>query len=587
MLKCRWAVLFLAGCLLPVWGTPSLAQKKGKEPSAEFTRDNPKVRAAFREVVAKASPSTLRVLCDGKETALGVVVGPDGWILTKASDLHGKVSCRLKDGREFPARVVGWEDKHDVALLKIEVASLPAVALAESKTAAVGHWVACAGPGPEPVAIGIVGVATRNLPPRPMLPTPPPNSGYLGVGLEPGDGGVRIMQVLPGTAAAQAGLKVGDLIISLNGKMVAVPEDFIGGVQKLKVGDQVTLKIRREKEKPELEIKATLGKRPPNRGDFQNIMGSELSKRRSGFPIVLQHDAVIKPVDCGSPLLDLDGRVIGINICRAGRTESWAIPGEVIKPLLVDLMAGKLPPPKMKELAATPPFGEQMAAAETVRQKLAKDLADATKKLADARGELAKQRLHAEALKLQLDKALGELKKYQAAPKSEPPSKVAGTPLASQADQVLNLMGQRLNVMATVARWKWGNRPIEDPKREEELLQQLVAQAREQKQDEAFTRHFFRGQMEAAKLLQRNLFIHWEKTKTPPFANVPDLTKSLRPEIDRISAELRRAVEPLRSRLGEPGLQQYLKQLADIILTGEGIDERVRAAALRVLQKEK
>ncbi len=75
-------------------------------------------------------------------------------------------------------------------------------------------------------------------------------------------------------------------------------------------------------------------------------MGSELSKRRDGFPVILQHDSVVKPADCGGPLVDLEGHVIGLNIARAGRVESHAVPSETIRPLLEDLMTGKMPPKK-------------------------------------------------------------------------------------------------------------------------------------------------------------------------------------------------------------------------------------------------
>lgn len=71
-------------------------------------------------------------------------------------------------------------------------------------------------------------------------------------------------------------------------------------------------------------------------------MGSELSNRITGYATILQHDGVIRPRDCGGPLVDLDGRVVGMNVCRAGRTESWAIPAEIIQPLLGDLMSGRL-----------------------------------------------------------------------------------------------------------------------------------------------------------------------------------------------------------------------------------------------------
>ena len=70
-------------------------------------------------------------------------------------------------------------------------------------------------------------------------------------------------------------------------------------------------------------------------------MGGELSGRRTGFPAVLQTDMVVEPKDCGGPVVDLDGKVLGINIARAGRVETWILPSENIRPLLDDLKAGK------------------------------------------------------------------------------------------------------------------------------------------------------------------------------------------------------------------------------------------------------
>ena len=114
-------------------------------------------------------------------------------------------------------------------------------------------------------------------------------------------------------------------------------DDFLGLLAKNKPGDDVKLKINREN--MEQDLKVTLGIRPgtkggKSRGDTQNNMGSKLSDRRAGFPIILQHDSVIKPHECGGPLVNLEGQVLGINIARAGRTESYAIPSEAVRPLL-------------------------------------------------------------------------------------------------------------------------------------------------------------------------------------------------------------------------------------------------------------
>jgi serine protease Do len=335
--------MLLAICLGLVVTATAQAQREGTK-SKPFLKTNPKFLEAFHGVVARASQSTLRVQCDGDDVALGTIVGVDGWVLTKASDLKGKIVCKLKDGRQFEARLVGVHEGHDLAMLKIDAAGLTPVIWRSSKDDPVGNWVACAGPGVEPVAVGVISVAARNVPP-PKFPNQrdPSASGYLGVGLEAADEGVKINEIMKDSAAAKAGLKVNDRVLSVSGKLVADVEALQKALQVYKPGDTVAVRIKRGDE--ELDVKAQLGKRPAGRADIQNNMGSELSKRRTGFPQILQHDSVVRPKDCGGPLVDLDGQVIGVNVCRWGRTETYAVPAEVIQPLLSDLMSGRLAPP--------------------------------------------------------------------------------------------------------------------------------------------------------------------------------------------------------------------------------------------------
>jgi serine protease Do len=327
--------------------SPTHAQWEGPR-TKPFLKTNSKFLAVFHEVVAQASRSTVRIQCNGDDVALGIVVGADGWVLTKASDLHGKVVCKLGEGREYDARIVGVHEGHDLAMLKIDARHLTPVKWRASTEDAVGDWVASAGPERRPLAVGVVSVAARKVPaPRFPVARDPFSSGYLGVSLEPADAGVKISQVMNGSAAAKAGIKMNDLVLAVAGKTISDPETLVKTLQGYKPGDVVAVRVKRGDE--ELDLKAELGKRPPGRVDFQNSMGGELSKRRTGFPNILQHDSVLKPRDCGGPLVDLDGRVIGMNICRAGRTESYAVPAEVIQPLLPDLMSGRLAPPPPKE----------------------------------------------------------------------------------------------------------------------------------------------------------------------------------------------------------------------------------------------
>ena len=67
--------------------------------------------SAFKPVVADASQSTVRVMSSGRDVALGTVVGADGWIVTKYSELREPLLCRLSDGKQLPAKMVGEDAK--------------------------------------------------------------------------------------------------------------------------------------------------------------------------------------------------------------------------------------------------------------------------------------------------------------------------------------------------------------------------------------------------------------------------------------------------------------------------------------------
>jgi S1-C subfamily serine protease len=60
--------------------------------------------------------------------------------------------------------------------------------------------------------------------------------------------------------------------------------------------------------------------------------------RLSGFDRVIQHDTVLDPDECGGPVLDTAGRVIGMNIARAGRVVSYSLPSSLILPEMVSML---------------------------------------------------------------------------------------------------------------------------------------------------------------------------------------------------------------------------------------------------------
>jgi len=57
-------------------------------------------------------------------------------------------------------------------------------------------------------------------------------------------------------------------------------------------------------------------------------MSGDFSARRDSFPMALQHDIDQNSRQTGGPLLNLEGKAVAINIARANRAESFAIPAK-------------------------------------------------------------------------------------------------------------------------------------------------------------------------------------------------------------------------------------------------------------------
>ena len=134
-------------------------------------------------------------------------------------------------------------------------------------------------------------------------------------------------------------------MLRLDGRELVETRDLIEPLRDANVGDTVDLLVERNGKRLTLPI--TLMHRPldlKDRTDFMNQMGNTLSRRRDGFDAVFQHDATIEPEQCGGPLVDLDGRLIGINIARAGRVESYALPLAEVVAALARLRASAPPP---------------------------------------------------------------------------------------------------------------------------------------------------------------------------------------------------------------------------------------------------
>ena len=99
----------------------------------------------------------------------GFIVSSDGYILTNTHVVANadEVTVRLTDRREFPAKVIGADERTDVAVIKINSNSLPTVKLGDPSKIKPGQWVLAIGSpfGFENSATaGIISATARSLP---------------------------------------------------------------------------------------------------------------------------------------------------------------------------------------------------------------------------------------------------------------------------------------------------------------------------------------------------------------------------------------------------------------------------------------
>jgi Do/DeqQ family serine protease len=106
----------------------------GENPTLEDLFQGPRDENAPRRTPRSSQP----VQSEGS----GFIVRADGYIYTNYHVLEGadRIDVKLKDGREFQAKVVGTDEKTDVAVIKIEAANLPVAQFADSDTVRVGQF---------------------------------------------------------------------------------------------------------------------------------------------------------------------------------------------------------------------------------------------------------------------------------------------------------------------------------------------------------------------------------------------------------------------------------------------------------------
>lgn len=308
----------------------------------QFAKFNDHLKQLLKAQVSDVARSTVEVFVDDNQepSAMGTVVEASGFVMTKASSLNGRVSCRLSSGRQVPAIVYGVDTTTDLALLRLQASNLPAIAwsVQSEKEAKEGYWVLSPDPDGELLSVGVVSVGARKI---------PPVIGFIGITMGEHKSGVPINFIVPGSAAERYGLQISDVITSVEDIDVEKREDIQAILRTKRPGDVVSMSIKRGD--VDLALQVILGNREEDspeaqRAITQNTMSGDISRRRDDFPMAFQHDSVLDPNDCGGPVVDLDGRVIGLNIARSGRVKSYALPMSLVADVFERLSTGQFSP---------------------------------------------------------------------------------------------------------------------------------------------------------------------------------------------------------------------------------------------------
>ena len=327
----------LSAALVAVAATLPPATLAQQSLESDYRMTGRAVVAAFEGPRSILQTSSAVIMNGRDEAGYGVVVSADGFILTKASEYEelGKPLVLIGRTKYEGVKLVVVDPTWDVALLKVEAKDLVPVAWAPTSDVPQGTWVIANGATTRTTRRAMAGIVSAKI-----REIPAAGGAALGIVLKQNSKKLEIAEVNEKSGAKEADLRKGDVLIEVEGSKVGQLTDLADVLKDRKAGSVVKVTFMRGKVKMTAEVrlsaKGDLFSEMANRND---LMSGAFSRRRSGFPRVMQHDILGNSSITGGPLLDLDGRCIGMNIARANRAESFAIPVEDLKAIAERLMA--------------------------------------------------------------------------------------------------------------------------------------------------------------------------------------------------------------------------------------------------------
>lgn len=309
---------------------PLLRPEEREAVEAQSERFNQLLGPALQE----AAKSTVRVWLGSNRLAYGTVVGDGSKVLTKWSEIirsPGALVVESGDGKTSAAKIGSVYAEEDLALLELEGVKFQAVKWSD-ELPKLGSFLAATQPDGRLAGFGVLSVQERKL--RDV------DQAFLGVvsQLGPNGNGVEVAEVSKHSGAEAAGIKPGDVIVKIGERKISGLMELRTALMPMEPGDKIDLWFRRGAKEKKVEV--LLGNRPKQSAQMEQRlahmerMGTEVNAVRDSFSRAIQTDMRIDPNEVGGPVVDLNGKVIGITMARADRTRSFVMSSAAVRALL-------------------------------------------------------------------------------------------------------------------------------------------------------------------------------------------------------------------------------------------------------------
>lgn len=327
----------------------------GQEATMTAGRNSRNVTSGLNVLAEQIEDSIVDVVDSRQHLCLGTIVSSTGLIVTKASELgHRPLQCRLHDETMVNAEIIGISVANDLALLKAETKNvldsqgnplaLKPIEFQSHVSIGQGSLVVAVDTRDNKPLLGLVTSDEKSFQIENAPCTDCPTIGIEGKQsllpqLQIFDAsrneyrlGFIIERVLPRSIAEDCGLLKGDIVTAANTIPIQSKFDLANFEKTMIPGESIDFSVYRRSKR--VSLSATIP-RFSNRIYQDRWGGGPYSRRRFNFLSSILHDIPIRPEQCGSPLVDLRGNVVGINIARSLRVTSLAVPIQSVREFVV------------------------------------------------------------------------------------------------------------------------------------------------------------------------------------------------------------------------------------------------------------